>query len=94
LISADYIESHLRQHLDPTYIEVLDESAAHSGHAEAKRSGGGHFSVIVVSEQFSGKSKVARHRMIYDLFREEMAQQIHALAITAWTPEEYRQLAN
>jgi stress-induced morphogen len=48
-----------------------------------------HFSAVVTAPVFAGKSRVDQHRMIYDLFREEMArQEIHALALTTRTPEE------
>lgn len=81
------IEIRLRAALAPRDLEITDESAQHAGHAGAK-SGGGHFAVVVVSPNFSGKSLVERHRMIYDALGDAMHREIHALSIKALTPDE------
>lgn len=73
--------------LAPESLEVLDESAAHAGH-EGARAGGGHYRLIIVSPQFSGKPVQARHRMIYDALGPLMKKDIHALAIKAYAPGE------
>lgn len=75
--------------LAPEAVELYDESSEHVGHAGA-RSGGGHYQLTIVSGQFQGQSKVARHRMIYAALAGLMGSRIHALAITAWTPEEFQ----
>jgi len=66
----------------PTALDIEDDSAKHAGHAGA-RSGGGHFNVRIVSQEFSGKSLVQRHRMVYDALGDAMQQDIHALSIQA-----------
>ncbi len=81
------IEQRLRAALQPLRLEILDESAKHAGHAGA-REGGGHFDVTIVAAQFSGKSLLQRHRLVYDALGEAMRQDIHALSIHALTPEE------
>ena len=73
--------------LQPTQIEILDDSHQHVGHAGA-RDGGGHYRLRIVSSQFNGKATLARHRMIYFSLGEMMKHEIHALNITACTPEE------
>ena len=73
--------------LQPTQIELIDDSHLHAGHAGA-RSGGGHYRLIIASAQFRGLNTVARHRMIYSVLGEMMKHDIHALNITASTPEE------
>ena len=73
--------------LDPTEVELIDDSALHAGHAGA-RSGGGHYRLHIVAVAFKGKNTVARHRMIYAALGEMMRREIHALAIRAHTPEE------
>lgn len=73
--------------LQPVRLELADDSALHAGHEGAK-SGGGHFRLTIVSPQFSGKNTVARHRMIYAALGPMMQQQIHALAIRAYAPDE------
>ncbi|WP_322009017.1 BolA family protein [Paraburkholderia sp. J12] len=81
------IESRLNAALAPVAsISVRDDSAQHAGHAGA--AAGGHYSVTIVAAAFAGKARVARHRMVYDALAEAMQRGIHALAITALTPEE------
>lgn len=75
--------------LQPTHIEIIDDSHKHAGHAGA-RDGGGHYRLNIVSVQFAGKPTVARHRMIYSALGEMMKRDIHALNITASTPDETR----
>ena len=78
--------------LEPSRLELADDSALHAGHEGAK-SGGGHYRLTIVSEQFSGKNTVARHRMIYAALGPMMQQQIHALAIRAYAPDEAETLS-
>ncbi|MBI5910638.1 MAG: BolA family transcriptional regulator [Betaproteobacteria bacterium] len=73
--------------LEPSRLELADDSALHAGHEGAK-GGGGHYRLTIVSQQFSGKNTVARHRMIYAALGPMMQRQIHALAIRAYTPDE------
>ncbi len=73
--------------LEPEKIEIVDESARHAGHEGAK-SGGGHYLLTIVSRKFSGKSALARHRLIYTALQEMMHKDIHALSVRAYTPEE------
>jgi len=74
--------------LEPERIKIMDESARHAGHAGAK-GGGGHYLLTIVSSKFSGKSALARHRLVYDTLREMMHKDIHALSVKAYTPEEF-----
>jgi len=86
---ADF-ESILRERLaglNPLRLQLIDDSAKHAGHAGA-RSGGGHYRLLIVSAEFSGKSTLFRHRMIYDALGELMRSKIHALSIQSLTPEE------
>ena len=73
--------------LEPEKIEIVDESVRHAGHEGAK-SGGGHYLLTIVSRRFSGKSALARHRMVYTALQEMMHKNIHALSVKAYTPEE------
>ena len=85
---AALIEARLTAALAPiASIQITDDSAQHAGHAGA--SAGGHFSVTIVAAAFAGKPRVARHRMVYDALADAMQRGIHALAITAYTPEEF-----
>ena len=81
------IEAALRAALDPLELRVEDESHLHRGHAGAK-SGGGHFRVHIVARAFEGRSRLARHRLLYAALGDEMKSEIHALAIHATAPGE------
>lgn len=81
------IRDRLLDALAPCEVEVRDDSHLHAGHVGA-REGGGHFSVRIVTEHFKGLTPLARHRKVYAALGEMMAGPIHALAITALTPEE------
>ncbi len=73
--------------LNPQHVEIIDESALHAGHAGAK-SGGGHYQLTIISAAFSGQNAVGRHRLIYQALGDLMSRHIHALSITALTPDE------
>ena len=74
--------------LAPTLVEIRDDSAAHAGHAGAA-GGAGHFSLVVVSEVFSGLSRLARHQRVLREVADLLPHPIHALSIKALTPEEF-----
>ena len=83
------LQARLAEALHPTQLEVIDESAAHAGHAGANAEGyGTHFRVRIASPLFEGKSRVARHRLVYDALRDFVARGLHALAIEAYAPGE------
>ena len=84
---SDQFKQHLTEALKPQLLEIIDNSAAHAGHAGAK-SGGGHYHVTIVSEAFEDKSLVQRHQLIYKALGDLMKQQIHALGINALSPTE------
>jgi BolA protein len=81
------IARRLEASLAPVEIAVVDDSAQHAGHAGAA-SGGGHYNLRVVSARFTGLSRVARHRLVYDSLSDLMRSAIHALAIEALTLDE------
>ena len=77
------------QPLQPSHLELTDESHKHAGH-EGARDGRGHFALDIVSEAFAGLAPLARHRRIYQAMGEMMQTDIHALSILARTPAEVR----
>ncbi|AIO33197.1 BolA family transcriptional regulator [Burkholderia pseudomultivorans] len=83
------IEARLTAALSPASLAVRDDSAQHAGHAGA--AAGGHYTVTIVSAAFAGKPRVARHRLVYDALADAMQRGIHALAIVAYTPEEFNE---
>ena len=72
--------------LQPTQLQITDDSHLHAGHAG--NTGGGHFTVFIVSEAFAGLSLIKRHRLVYDAAAELFPSAIHALSIKAKTPSE------
>lgn len=85
--TAAQLETRLRERLAPTTLEVADESYQHAGHAGANDTGfGTHFRVRVVSHLFTGLSRVARHRLVYDALQDFIDQGLHALAIETENP--------
>jgi BolA family transcriptional regulator, general stress-responsive regulator len=73
--------------LEPESIDLVDESGEHVGH-EGSRNGGSHFNLVIVSPRFTGKTTIARHRMVYDALGDLMQREVHALAIRALAPDE------
>lgn len=86
---VEWIEETLRQAFAPTHFSIEDESARHAGHAGA-RGGGGHYRIVIVAGAFRGKTPVQRHQAVYGALGSAMQTEIHALAIKALAPEEWR----
>jgi BolA family transcriptional regulator, general stress-responsive regulator len=83
-ITSEALAARLAERLEPSEVEVLDESSAHLGHAGQDGTGvGTHFRVRIASPLFAGKTKVACHRLVYDALRDYIDRDrgIHALAI-------------
>ncbi len=72
--------------LNPVKIDIKDQGHLHVGHAGAKS--GGHFDLLIVSNDFEGKTQVERHKIIYEALGVLMKTEIHALSIKALTPSE------
>jgi BolA protein len=82
------IRRRLEQALAPQRIELIDDSAAHAGHAGAAPGGNTHWRLTIVSAAFAGKPTVARHRLVYQALGGLMQSPIHALQISARAPGE------
>jgi BolA family transcriptional regulator, general stress-responsive regulator len=82
------IERTLTEALRPERLIVLDESAAHAGHAGHREGGESHFRVRIVSPAFAGASRIERHRRINQALAPAFAAGVHALAIEAAAPGE------
>jgi len=81
------IERLLTAALEPEELLVKDQSHLHAGHAGAQQ-GKGHFDVRIVSDRFSGQSRISRHRMVYDALGTFVESDIHALSIHATSPSD------
>jgi BolA protein len=81
-INAHNLEVRLRERLQPLRLTVIDESHQHAGHVGANDSGfGTHFRVRIASPLFTGKTRVACHRLVYAAAQDFIDQGLHALAI-------------
>lgn len=90
MTDAAALEATIRERLAtlaPSALELIDESHLHAGHAGA-RSGGRHYRLSIVSEQFDGRRTMERHRIIYAALGDLMQRDIHALSIVARAPGE------
>jgi BolA protein len=87
---SDRIIKNITEQLVTFKLQVEDESHLHQGHAGYIEGGETHFKIIVVSDDFKGKSKVLRHKMIYNILQKEIEDRIHALSIKAYTTDEYK----
>jgi BolA protein len=74
--------------LSPSVLTIDDDSREHAGHA-GNTSGGGHFSVTIVSQHFCGLTRLARHRAVLDRVGDLIPNPVHALAIRAYAPDEF-----
>ncbi len=85
---ASEIHSRLTSALDPSRLEVVNDSHHHAGHMGDNGTGESHFTVRIESGHFSGKSRVERQRMVNHALADLLEQRIHALAIRARAPGE------
>jgi BolA protein len=81
------IAAKLTQRFVPSFLEVIDESQQHHGHAGARPDGESHFRVKIAAEAFRGKSRLERHRMVNETLAAELRERVHALAIEAGAPD-------
>jgi BolA protein len=87
---AETIRQKLTERFAPTRLAVIDESHRHAGHTGARPEGETHFAVTITSAGFSGLSRVARQRLVYDALKQELASGVHALSLATLTPDEDR----
>lgn len=85
---AEQINQILTKNLNPIEIQVVDQNDKHAGHAGARPEGESHFLVSIVSPSFTGKTRIERHRMVNNLLADLLQNQVHALSLKAFSPEE------
>ncbi|MDX1588884.1 MAG: BolA/IbaG family iron-sulfur metabolism protein [Oleiphilaceae bacterium] len=81
------LEQKLTEEFRPQWLQVENESHQHSVPANSET----HFRVVLVSEQFQGQSRIARHQAVHGLLSEELSNGIHALTLHLYTPEQWQQ---
>ena len=82
------LRAKLEAALSPLALEIEDESAKHAGHAGAREGGETHYRIRIVSQSFTGLSRVQRQRKVYAAVAEELAERVHALSLVTLTPDE------
>lgn len=88
-MSADArIRDKLMIALEPTRLDVINESEMHAGHRSSPGTGESHYRVLIVSPKFSGLTRLARHRLVNDALADELKGRVHALALSAYAPGE------
>jgi BolA protein len=88
-MSADQrIREKLLIALEPTRLDVINESHLHAGHRSSPGTGESHYRVLIVSPAFTGKTRVARHRMVNEALADELNGRVHALALATYAPGE------
>ena len=87
---ADTIRCKLTERFAPTRLGIEDQSHLHAGHEGARPGGETHFAVTIVSAAFTGQSRVARQRLVYETLAAELAAGVHALSLTTLAPGEDR----
>lgn len=85
---ATRMQSKLTDALAPIELTIEDDSQRHVGHAGHDGRGESHFNVTVVSDEFEGRSRVDRQRLVYRILSEELADRVHALSVRALTSAE------
>lgn len=86
MIRSERIEVALADSIELVHLEIVDESSNHSVPDGAES----HFKVIAVADEFASHSRIARHRMINRLLQPEFDTGMHALAVHAYSPEEWQ----
>ena len=89
MMNSKKIQDILQNKFSPDYIKIVDDSDRHRGHAGQKESGGSHYTIILVSDSFEGKTLLERHRAVYETVEMDMSESIHALAIKVYTSKEW-----
>lgn len=82
------IKEKLMVALTPVRLDVVNESHKHAGHRSSPGTGESHFHVLIVSDAFTGKSRVERHRMVNEALKGDVGGAIHALALATYAPGE------
>lgn len=83
----DRIEEKIKAHLEPSSLEVIDDSGHHIGHSGAAM-GAGHYTVVIESKKFEGLNTIKRHQLVYAALGDMIPDEIHALQIRAFAPSD------
>jgi BolA family transcriptional regulator, general stress-responsive regulator len=77
------IRAKLTAALQPTRLELRDDSAKHAGHAGHNQAGESHFHLTITAAVFDGQRLIERHRLVHAALADMLRERVHALTITA-----------
>jgi len=89
-MNSKNIQNILQNKFSPDYIEIVDDSERHRGHTGQKKSGGRHYTIVLVSDLFEGKTLMERHRAVYEAVEMDRNESIHALVLKVYTSKEWK----
>lgn len=82
------IENKITEQLSPEFLEVINQSHEHAGHAHGSTDS--HFKAVIVTNSFDGLGMVKRHQLVYKILAEELLSPVHALVLKTYTPDEWQ----
>ena len=85
---AHDMRSKLQAALDPSHLEIVDDSDRHAGHSGARAGGESHFTLTIESAAFTGQGRLVRQRLIHKILADELAGPVHALSLNLRAPAE------
>ena len=85
------IETLLKSELNPSYLAVINHSSSHAHHAGDDGTGETHYDIIIASDMFAGKNRVARQRIVNNLLASEFDAGLHAVSMKIYSTDEYAQ---
>ena len=88
------IEKIIRNTIKPNLMSVKDVSEEHRGHNSFREGVESHFEIMLVSEKFSNKSKIKRHRVVNEMLKEEFLSDLHSVTLKLYSVEEYTKYKN
>lgn len=103
-MQSDIHENHIMETLEkisrilnskfsPQHLEINDETRFHQGHPGLRETDGGHYHITIVSKKFTKKRPLERHRLVYEALQNELKENIHALSLKAYTPQEWQNIS-
>ena len=83
------IDKKINDNLKPSFFKILNFSDQHKNHYEGDNKDTSHIKIIVVSEHFSGHSRIERERIVHKILKEEISTEIHSLRLKLYIQSEY-----
>jgi len=78
------LETRIQRHLSPSFLDIQNESERHRGHRDGPKESNAetHFRIKIISDKFTGLSRMERHRLVHEFLDDLLKTHIHALSLT------------